>query len=165
MNEEKYLPLPQPEELTLQEKEDAMGAYLMMFAAWGAGLPLPIINLIASIIYFFLNKSKSKFVHFHCHQALFSQLPTTLLNAACVFWAVRIIFFEWEFNNNFIAYLISIVIINIAYIAWGIIAAVQARKGRLYYMVFFGRFAFASVFAATNNENINKETPTNLPPR
>ena len=31
--------LPQPQDLTVREKEDAMGAYLMMFAAWGAGSP------------------------------------------------------------------------------------------------------------------------------
>ena len=46
-----YHPLPQPHELSEREKEDAMGAYLMMFAAVGAGLPLPVINLIAAIIY------------------------------------------------------------------------------------------------------------------
>ncbi|MCH8319303.1 MAG: hypothetical protein IIA88_12580, partial [Bacteroidetes bacterium] len=43
----KYLPVPQPDEIPTREKEDAMGAYLMMFAAIAAGLPLPIINLIA----------------------------------------------------------------------------------------------------------------------
>jgi hypothetical protein len=59
MEEEKaYHPVPQPEELSNKEKDDAMGGYLMMFAALAVGLPLPIINLIASIIYYYTNKKK-----------------------------------------------------------------------------------------------------------
>ena len=51
-----HIALPQPHEIPTREREDAMGAYLMMFAAWGAGLPLPLLNLVAAIIYFFINK-------------------------------------------------------------------------------------------------------------
>ncbi|MCH8330385.1 MAG: hypothetical protein IH946_03240, partial [Bacteroidetes bacterium] len=55
MEEPKYHPLPQPDDIPTREREDAMGAYLMMFAAVAAGLPLPIINLIAAIIYYYVN--------------------------------------------------------------------------------------------------------------
>ena len=34
-----HIALPQPHEIRNGEREDAMGAYLMMFAAWGAGSP------------------------------------------------------------------------------------------------------------------------------
>ena len=57
-----------------------MAAYLMNFAAWGAGLPFPSLNLIAAAIYFLVNRKKSRFVAFHCFQAFTSQLPTTVLN-------------------------------------------------------------------------------------
>jgi len=40
-----YYPLQQPEDISEREKEDAMGSYLMMFAAVAIGLPLPIINI------------------------------------------------------------------------------------------------------------------------
>ena len=59
---QEYYPLEQPDELSTRQKEDAMGAYLMMFAALGAGLPLPIINLIAAVIYYYINKSASSVV-------------------------------------------------------------------------------------------------------
>ena len=52
--------LPQPDEIPKREREDAMGAYLMMFAAWGARLPLPLLNLLAAVIYFFTNKKPSR---------------------------------------------------------------------------------------------------------
>ena len=67
-----YIPLPQPKELTSREKEDAMGAYLMMFAAFAVSIPLPIVNLIAAIIYFYINRKKAVifiFIAFnhYCH--------------------------------------------------------------------------------------------------
>ena len=92
--EDSYYPLPQPDEIPVREREDAMGSYFMMFAALAAGFPLPIINLIAAIIYYYLNKSKSRFVHFHTLQSLISQIPTTLINAGAVFWTIRIIFYD-----------------------------------------------------------------------
>jgi len=66
--------LPQPDELSEREKDDAMGAYLMMFATWVVGLPLPVLNLIAAVIYFYVNKKSSRFVAFHALQSLLSQV-------------------------------------------------------------------------------------------
>ena len=59
-----YIEIPQPDALGEREKEDAMGAYFMMFAALASSLPLPIINLIAAIVYYYINRKKSRFVHF-----------------------------------------------------------------------------------------------------
>src|SRR6185503_9229661 len=97
-----FYPLPQPEEIAEREKEDAMGAYLMMFAAVAVGLPLPVINLIAAIIYYFVNRKKSRFIHFHSLQALLSQIPTTIINWGGVIWGVGIFFKEdWVINEEF----------------------------------------------------------------
>src|SRR6267154_5926913 len=97
-----YYPLPQPEEIPEREKEDAMGAYLMMFAAVAIGLPLPINNLIASVIYYYINRKKSRFIHFHSLQALLSQIPTTLINWGVVIWGVTIFFREdWFVTQEF----------------------------------------------------------------
>ncbi|MEX2597058.1 MAG: hypothetical protein WEC59_09050, partial [Salibacteraceae bacterium] len=68
-DKEPYYPLPQPDEIPDHEREDAMGAYLMMFAAVASALPLPVINLIAAIIYYYVNRRKSRFVHFHSLQS------------------------------------------------------------------------------------------------
>jgi uncharacterized Tic20 family protein len=159
-----YFPIPQPDELSRKEKDDAMGGYLMMFAALGAGLPLPIINLIASIIYYQMNKSASRFVRFHTYQALMSQLPLTLANGVCVGWGLRIaISSSWHMNNYFIGYACTLLVANILYLVFGIVSAVKASKGRMYYYWFFGHMAYEKVFAKANE--VIKETPVNLPPR
>jgi len=158
-----YYPLEQPEELTIRQKEDAMGAYLMMFAAIGAGLPLPIINLAAAIIYYYINKSSSRFVKFHSYQALIATIPTTLINAGAMFWALRIFFTEWHVTSAFKGYILAAIIANIAYFIIGIIAAMKARKGIYYYYLFFGKIAYQKVFAIKPGDD-KIEAPVNLPP-
>ena len=56
MSSQEFVDLPQPDQLAEREKEDGMGAYLMIFAAFAVGLPLPVVNLIAALIYYFINK-------------------------------------------------------------------------------------------------------------
>ncbi len=164
MNSE-YYPLPQPEEIPLKEKEDAMGAYLMMFAALAAGLPLPIINLFASIIYFFIHRSHSLFVRFHTLQALLSSLVTSLLNAAAVFWTLRIFLFNYaDATNLYKGFIAMIILVNIAYIIYNIIAAVRARKGRFFYMTFFGRYAYHQTFKIRPGK-VDENNSMNIPPK
>ncbi len=74
LNQDEYYPIPQPDEISVREKEDAMGAYMMMFASAGIGLPLPIINLIAALIYYYVNKDKGRFVRFNTLQSFFSPI-------------------------------------------------------------------------------------------
>jgi uncharacterized membrane protein len=160
-----HYPLPQPHELSEREKEDAMGAYLMMFAAIGAGLPLPIVNLLAGIIYFSVNAKKSRFIRFHCHQALISQAPTALLNAGLLFWAVRIFLLEsMEMNKFFIGYALTVALFNLAYFVFGIKGAVKARKGQMYYMTFFGRISYDHAYRLRAIDGHAADTPVNRPP-
>lgn len=155
--------LPQPDDIPIREREDAMGAYLMMFASIGAGLPLPIINLIASVIYFYVNKGKSRFIKFHAHQSLLSQFPTSLINAGLVFWSAQIwIFDNLEFPGNvFWGYFWMAVVANVLYFIFSIVAAVKARKGQFYYLIFFGRLSYAYAYRVRPEET---KAPVNLPP-
>ena len=118
-----HVPLPQPQDLSSREKEDAMGSYLMMFAALATSLPLPIINLIAAIIYYYVNRKKSRYVHFHCLQSLLSQLPTTLINWGLLYWRVQIFIFDnLELNDYFYAYLGLMIFTNLIYFILALIA-------------------------------------------
>ena len=155
-----YVEIPQPDQVDIREKEDAMGAYFMMFAALAAGLPLPVLNLIAAIIYLYLNK-KSRFVHFHSLQSLLSQLPTSLLNIGLVIWLIRIIFFDFYFDAYFKGYLAMTIAANLIYIIFSIIAAVKARKGQFYYFIFFGRLAYHYAYrkGAFSEESMQNQPP------
>jgi uncharacterized Tic20 family protein len=153
----KYHPVPQPDDITQTEKEDAMGSYLMMFAAFAVGLPLPIINLIAAIVYYILNRRKSRFVKFHSLQSLLSQIPTTIMNAVLVGWTIRLFIVEkfdnvvtdvdWSATNAYIGYAIAVAVANLMYVIFSIVAAVKANKGQFYYFIFFGKVAYHYAFS------------------
>lgn len=160
-----YHDIEQVEEISTREREDAMGAYLMMFAALAAGLPLPIINLIAAVIYYYVNKHKSRFVKFHSLQSLYSQLPTTILNAFLVFWTIRILFDDASFGDGeelidgfatvgdvYWGYLYLVIAANLLYVLFSIIGAVKARKGQFYYFLFFGKLAYHFAYRKMPNE-------------
>ena len=142
-----YGPHPQPDEIPLREREDAMGAYLMMFAAVAVALPLPVINLIAAIVYYFVNRRKSDFIHFHSLQSLLSQFPTTLLNWGLLYWSLQI----WLFGNcticiEFWAYIGLVVFANIVYFVFSLIAAIKAYRGEMYYFFGIGSYWYRVVF-------------------
>lgn len=159
-----YYDLEQPNELSKKEKEDAMGAYLMMFAAIGAGLPLPIINLIASVVYFFVQKRNTRFVRFHSLQSLWSQVPTTLVNAGAMYWTLQIFLFDnLETTDSYFGYLIMMVVLNLAYFAFSIVGAVKARNGKMYYFLFFGKLCYHQVYQI--RDEADQTSNVNLPPK
>jgi uncharacterized membrane protein len=156
--------LPRPAELTEREKEDAMGAYLMMFAAWGAGFPLPMVGLIASIIYYHINKKNSKFSAFHSYQALLTHIPISIVNAAAVIWGI--VLFVGQSHpllRHYAAFGVFAGIWNALYMTFSIIACVKARKGKFYYFWVFGRISFAKYYLPSRQKK-KPNDDSNLPP-
>ena len=172
MSPESYYTLPQPHELSEREKEDAMGAYLMMFASLATSLPLPVINLIAAIIYYYVNRKKGRFIHFNCLQSLIWQLPSTLVNWVLLYWTLQIFFFKnHETNDSYFAYLGFSILANLIYFIFSIVAAVRARKGIFMYFILFGPYAYQKVYSKKNrlkyeneDHHPNMEQKVNTPP-
>ncbi|MEZ5016653.1 MAG: M48 family metallopeptidase [Flavipsychrobacter sp.] len=112
------------------EKEQASNSYLMSVVAIIVGLPLPIINLLATALFFFGNLKKSKFIRWHCTQALLSQLTIFLINSIGYAWTLNIIFSEkTEPTNSYFAYLTVLIIFNLVEFIASIMLAVKVRKG------------------------------------
>jgi uncharacterized membrane protein len=156
--------LPQPDQIAEREKEDAMAAYLMMFASIAIGLPIPLVNLVASVIYYLVNRKSSRFVAFHCLQALLTHLPVVFLNAAIVGWLIGILVTQAQFGPAFFWFLFFVGLANVAYIVWSIIALVHARKGRLVYMPLVGRYCFSRYYGPKAEERSAPRAWENKPP-
>ena len=155
--------LPQPEEITERERDDAMGAYLMMFASLAIGLPIPLLNLIASVIYFFVNRKTSHFVAFHALQALLTHIPVVLLNAGVVAWIIVNIAMK-NVAPVFFWYLIFTILVNLTWIVWSIVALVHANKGRFIYMPVFGRLCFSIYYGPHARKPRSARVWENRPP-
>ena len=120
------------------ETEKASNSYLMSLVALIAGLPLPIVNLLATFIFYVGNKKGTYFVRWHCTHALLSQLSLFIINCIGVWWTILIIFSSATVNNEFIAYIITILIFNLIEFIATIYTAVQTRKGIHVEWWFFG---------------------------
>ena len=157
-----YHPIPQPDEIEVRVKEDAMGAYFMMFATAAMGLPLPILNLVAAIIYYFVNREKGRFVQFNTLQSLYSQIPVSLLNSGLVAWTIVNFVKEYDFTSIYWGYLVMTAAADLIYFIFSIVGAVKARKGIFYYFVFFGKIAYHQVYRIRPEQG--SSAPRNRPP-
>ncbi len=111
------------------EAEKASNSYLMSLLAIIAGLPLPIINLIATIVFYLGNRKGTYFVRWHCTQALVSQLTVLMMNSVGFWWTISIIFSDEVISGKYISYIITILIFNILDIIATIYTAIKTRNG------------------------------------
>ena len=111
------------------EAEKASNSYLMSLIAIIAGLPLPIVNLIATLVFFIGNRKETYFVRWHCTQALLSQVTIFIINSFGFWWTMSILFSDEIITNNYIAYIFTILVFNLAEFIATIYTAIQIRKG------------------------------------
>jgi hypothetical protein len=112
------------------ESEKASNSYLMSVIAVMAGLPFPVINLVATAVFFFANRGERFFVRWHCTQALLSQAAMLAMNAPGVWWTAAIIFGPASVTNLYISYILTIVLFNLLEFIATVYAAIETRKGR-----------------------------------
>ena len=112
------------------EAERASYSYIMSLVAVVAGMPLPIINVIATGIFYFGNRKSTYFVRWHCTQAFLSQLSMLFINSYAFWWTVSIVFTETEISSQYIAYLITAFLYNILEFIATLYTAIETRKGK-----------------------------------
>lgn len=120
------------------EAEAASSSYLMSLIAIIVGAPLPILNLLATIIFYLSNRKSTYFVRWHCTQALLSQLSMLIINSFGFWWTVSIVFTAETISNEYIAYMITAVAFNIVEFIATLYTAIQTRKGKHIEWWFYG---------------------------
>jgi uncharacterized membrane protein len=120
------------------EAEKASNSYLMALVVIMVGLPFPIVNLIASLIFFFSTKKSSAFARWHCTQALLLQTALFFITSAEVYWAILIFIGHSAVSNNFIAYSITVVLFSLVGFIAAMYAAILTRRGQHVIWWFFG---------------------------
>lgn len=120
------------------ENEKASQSYLMSVIAIMVGLPLPIINLIATLLFYLNNRKSTYYIRWHCTQALLSQLTILIINSGTYYWTLSIIFGDNIISNSYIAYLISAIVFNLSEFILTAYTAIQAKKGKHIEWYFWG---------------------------
>lgn len=120
------------------ESEKASGSYLMSLVAAFAGLPLPILNLLATFVFYIGNRRGTYFVRWHCMQALLSQLSLLFINSTGFWWTISLIFTDEPLTDSYLAYMLTAVICNIIEFIATIQAAIKTRRGEHVEWFLFG---------------------------
>lgn len=119
----------QEEKIPDHEAEKASNSYLMSLVALIVGLPLPLVNLLATVIFYVNNRRSTYFVRWHCTQALLSQVALFFVNSYGFWWTVSIIVTSETLSAQYGYYIIFAIAFNIIEFLSTIYAAVQTRKG------------------------------------
>ncbi len=118
--------------------EKSSNVYLMSLIGVMAGLPLPILNLLATIIFFVGNKKAQPIVRWHCIQGMLSQFVLFIFNSISFWWTISIIFYKEEISNNYLSYLLFVIILNVLELISTIYTAIKVRKGQHVEWWFYG---------------------------
>ncbi len=110
--------------------EKSSNVYLMSLVGVMAGLPLPILNLLATIIFFIGNKKAQPIVKWHCIQGMISQFVLFIFNSVSFWWTISILFYKEEITNNYLSYLIFVIVLNVMELISTIYTAIKVRKGQ-----------------------------------
>ncbi|MCC9072562.1 hypothetical protein LNQ49_13330 [Flavobacterium sp. F-65] len=134
------------------ELERASNSYLMSLVAVLGGLPLPIMNLLASVFFYLGNRKSTAFVKWHCTQALLAQLGLFFFNTVGFWWTISIVFREGQFTNTYIAYMLTVVGFNLLEFIFTLYLAGQTRKGNHIEIYFFADIT--NLICKTNENTI-----------
>ncbi len=140
-----------------RECEAASHAWVMSLMTVMIGLPFPILNLLSCLLFFLLLPSKTPFIRFHALQAVTSQSLIIIVNSFGISWAISIYFGKAQFNDIFVAYLITAIIFNITDYVYNIIAALKSKRGELYRFAFFGTLSYLVYYADKQDNNVKTE--------
>lgn len=111
------------------EREKAANSYLMSLMAAMVGLPLPIVNMLATVIFYLANRKRTYYVRWHCTQALISQIPLYFTNTVLFWWTVRLLLGYESLTSFYFAYFFTVVLFNVIDYIATIYSAVKVRKG------------------------------------
>lgn len=111
----------------------------MSLIAIMVGFPLPIINLMATLFFYIANRKSTYFVRWHCIQALLSQLSLFVINTIGFWWTVSVLLREDQHvSNPYLAYVITVFVVNVVELGMTIAAAIKTRKGQHVSWWFYG---------------------------
>ena len=111
------------------EAESASNAYLLSLVLLVGGAPLPILNLLASVIFFFGARRSAPFVRWHSTQALLGQLLLIPINSTFMWMTISLLFGHRELDDFYVGWGVVMFALNAAELGASVYAAIKVRQG------------------------------------
>ena len=82
----------------------------------------------STLIFYFGNRNATYFVRWHCTQALLAQLSVLFINSYGFWWTIKIIFTAAIISDEYIAYMLTVLIFNLTEFLFTIYTAINVRN-------------------------------------
>lgn len=112
------------------EKDVITNSYLMSLAVFVTTMPIPVINLIANLYFYFTNRKSSYVIRWHAQNSLFSQIPLFFINSFTWYVVWQILWGEMKITDWVIAYLSIAALANILELISSIICCIKIQKNK-----------------------------------
>lgn len=117
-------------ELKDDEKDVITNSYLMSLAVFVTTMPIPVINLVANLYFYFSHRKSTYAVRWHALNSLFTQIPLFFINSFTWYVVWQIVWGEIKISNWIIAYLSIAVMLNIMEIISSIICCLKIQRDK-----------------------------------
>lgn len=114
--------------LTEDQKDIAINGYLMSLAIFITTLPIPVLNLLANLFYYFSYRKNTYIIRWHTFNSLLSQIPLFFINSSLWYLGWKIVWSEITISNTIIAYFCFALILNIGEILSSIICCIKVNQ-------------------------------------
>ena len=114
--------------LTENQKDVCINAYLMSLAVFITTLPIPILNLIANLFYYISYRKNNYIIRWHTFNSFLSQIPLFFINSYVWYLVWEIIWGEIEISNLIISYFVIAFILNVGEIISSIICCIKVKQ-------------------------------------
>ena len=114
---------------TEHEATQASFSYIASLASIAVGVPLPIVNLLASLIFLLGSRRSSPFVRWHAVQAFLSQMLLFATNSTLGAWSVAVAFGDEELSWGYGVAAAAVGLLNLAEFIGTVQAAIRTRRG------------------------------------
>jgi Zn-dependent protease with chaperone function len=111
------------------EAESASNAYLLSLVLLMVGAPLPILNLIASVIFYLNSRRGSPFVRWHSTQALLTHVVVVPVNSVFLWMTLAILFGYREPDDFYVGWFVFMAGLNATKMIGSIYSAIKVRRG------------------------------------
>jgi len=111
------------------EAESASNAYLLSLVLLVVGAPLPLLNLLASGIFYLSSRRGTPFVRWHSTQALLTHVVVVPVNSAFLWMTVTILLGYREADDFYVGWFVFMAGLNAAKMIGSIYSAIKVRKG------------------------------------
>lgn len=112
------------------EKDVITNSYLMSLAVFVTTMPIPVINLVANLYFYFSHRKSSYIVRWHALNSLFTQIPLFFINSFTWFIVWQVLWGEIKTSNWIIAYISIAALLNILEIISSIMCCLKIQRDK-----------------------------------